>query len=235
MTAGRDRRLRIRDALSGRRSHNRPVLSELCSACVEILAVTGAGITLMASDGMQASTGASDPRVERLQEFEFTLGQGPSDDTYAEGLPVFETDLVRAPPTRWAAYSAHARDAGLHALFSFPLQIGAARLGVLVLYQDHPGTLPDETSADAFVIADVITRTILDMHAGVPEELLMTMLNDEGAYRGPVHQASGMISVQLHISVGDALARLRARAFALDRPIGDLAADVVARRLRLDE
>ena len=44
-----------------------------------------------------------------------------------------------------------------------------------------------------------------------------------------------MVSVQLGVGVGEALARLRARAFAIDRPIAEMAADVVAHRLRLDD
>jgi hypothetical protein len=115
------------------------------------------------------------------------------------------------------------------------LQIGAARLGGLSLFQDHPGNLTDDTYADALDVADVVTRTILARHAGLPEELLTAVLSDEGAYRAEVHQASGMISVQLGIGVGDALARLQARAFALDRSISAVAAEVVARRLRFDE
>ena len=49
-----------------------------------------------------------------------------------------------------------------------------------------------------------------------------------------VHQASGMVAVQLHVSVGQALIRLKAYAFGNDRPLADVAADVVARRLRFD-
>jgi len=235
MTTGQERWLRVTAALSGHRDNHRPVLSELCSVCVETLMVTGAGITLMGSDDTQASMGASDPLVERLEELEFTLGQGPCGDAYRQATPVFETDLLQNPPAAWPAFASYAVEVGLHAVFAFPLQIGAARLGVLALYQRRPGALGDATSADAFVMADVITRTILDMHAGVPEESLMNMMCEEGAYQAEVHQASGMISVQLDVSVGEALALLRARAFALDRRIGDVAADVVARRMRFEE
>jgi hypothetical protein len=41
-----------------------------------------------------------------------------------------------------------------------------------------------------------------------------------------------MVSVQLSVSVAEALTRLRGRAFAEDRPLADLAADIVDRRLR---
>jgi hypothetical protein len=44
-----------------------------------------------------------------------------------------------------------------------------------------------------------------------------------------------MISVQLNVSLADALVRLRAHAYAQDRPIAEVAGDVVARRLRFQD
>ena len=44
-----------------------------------------------------------------------------------------------------------------------------------------------------------------------------------------------MISAQLGVSLAEALVRLRARAFAEDRLVAEVAADVVARRLRFGE
>ncbi len=43
-----------------------------------------------------------------------------------------------------------------------------------------------------------------------------------------------MVTVQIGVTVTDALARLRAYAYAHDRRLADVATDVVARRLRLD-
>ena len=48
-----------------------------------------------------------------------------------------------------------------------------------------------------------------------------------------LYQAQGMVMVQLGVSLGEAMSRLRAHAFAENRPLGDVAADVVARRLAL--
>ena len=50
--------------------------------------------------------------------------------------------------------------------------------------------------------------------------------------QAPVHQAAGMVSVQLEVSIADGMARLRAYAFAQDRGLGQVADDVVLRRLR---
>jgi len=188
----------------------------------------------MAGGGVQVTMCASDPTVRRLAELEFTLGNGPAADAYESGIPVVEVDLVNDPPARWSAFAGPTVDSGIKAVFAFPLRLGAARLGALILYQAHLGAMNDDNYADALVAAEVITRAVLTMQAGMPEEALPAEMADGTALHAEVHQASGMVSVQLDIGVGDALARLRARAFALDRPIVDVAADVVGRRMRFD-
>jgi len=49
-----------------------------------------------------------------------------------------------------------------------------------------------------------------------------------------VHQAAGMVAAQLEVSIRQALVRLRGYAFGNDRPLTDVAKDVVARKLRFD-
>jgi hypothetical protein len=58
--------------------------------------------------------------------------------------------------------------------------------------------------------------------------------DDPTAHQAQVHQATGMILAQLGISAEAAFARLRAYAFAHDRRLGDVARDVVGRRLRFE-
>jgi hypothetical protein len=227
---GDERWMRIAGALAPRSQCGQFV--GLCSACAETLSVAGAGITLMAGAGAQVSMCASNATVSQLAELELTLGCGPAADAYQRGVPVFETDLVEHPPAHWAPFAGPAVELGARAVFAFPLRVGAARLGALVLHQAQPGSLGDDTYADGLVAADVITNAILAAQAGTADDALTAELT---SYHAEIHQAAGMVSVQLDVGVGEALARLRARAFALSRPIADLAADVVARRLRLDD
>jgi len=53
-------------------------------------------------------------------------------------------------------------------------------------------------------------------------------------HRVEIDQATGMLTVQLGVGASEAYARLRAYAYARDRRLGDVAGDIVARRLRLD-
>lgn len=234
MTMGQRRWWRIVSALSGRFDDG-DAMSGLCSACAETLSVAGAGLTIMADSGVQVPMCGSDATAGRLGELEFTLGNGPAFDAHERGVTVVEADLVRRPPTRWAGYVGAAVDAGICAIFAFPLRLGAARLGALTLYQAHPGRLADDVYTDAHVAAEVVTRAVLARQGGLGGETLTADLSAGAALQAEVHQAAGMVSVQLGVGVVDALARLRARAFAADRPLGEVAGDVVARRLRFDE
>ena len=112
--------------------------------------------------------------------------------------------------------------------------MGSTRLGALDLYTDRPGDLRPEQFSDAVAMADIAAHAILDLQADAAPGALASELDRGANLRSVVHQASGMVSVQLDVPVDDALARLRAHAFAVGRPIHDVAQDVVRRKLRLE-
>jgi len=205
----------------------------MCSAGADLLGAGGVGVFVMA-EGVRGATFASNPLAANLEELQFTLGAGPGVDAYTDGIPIRECDLDMATE-RWPGFCGSAVAAGARAAFAFPLRLGAARLGALSVYQSGPGPLDDEVYADALVLADVVTRGLLAAHATVPAGSSAVGLGDDGTFDARVHQASGMVSVQLEVGVGEALVRLRARAFADSTPLTAVAADVVARRLRFDD
>ncbi|MBK5330503.1 MAG: ANTAR domain-containing protein, partial [Ilumatobacteraceae bacterium] len=81
----------------------------------------------------------------------------------------------------------------------------------------------------------LLTETVLSLQDAAPRGELAGGLEDIVAYRAEIHQASGMVSVQLQIPATEALVRIRARAFAIGSPVSAIAADIVARRLRLSD
>jgi len=90
----------------------------------------------------------------------------------------------------------------------------------------------------AFAVPPAPRRAAGENLAIDPERLLQILTTLElealGAGRAEVHQAAGMVSVQLSVSVAEARLRLRERAFAESRPLASLAADVVGRRVRFE-
>jgi GAF domain/ANTAR domain len=208
--------------------------TRLCDLSVDVTGMSGAGIMLISNNASQGSVCTTNQVSALIEDLQYTLGEGPCVDAYRQQEPVLEPDLASAPTERWLAFTPPAVAAGVRAVFGFPIQIGAARLGALNLYRDTPGPLSADQHADALVLAGVAARAVLTLQAGAPAGELADGLADGGNFRLVVHQASGMVSAQLDIDVAEALVRLRAYAFANNRPLTDVAIDVVNRRLRFD-
>jgi hypothetical protein len=209
--------------------------ARLCEVCADVSRMSGAGIMLMTGDVQQGSVCSSNAVSNLIEELQYTLGEGPCVDAHSENRPVSEPDLADAGATRWLAFTPAAVAAGARAVFGFPLQVGGVRLGALNLYRDQPGPMSNDQHADSLVLADVVAQAVLAMQARALPGALGAELEGGANFRFVVHQASGMVAVQLGVSVGEALIRLRAYAFANDRLVADVAEEIVARKLRLDD
>ena len=229
-----DRRLRILTRLSAGADADLGA-ERLCHVCAEVTAVSGAGIMLLSDDVSPGSLWTSNEVSARVEELQYTLGEGPCLDAYHQDRPVLEPDLADPATARWFGFAAAAVEAGVRAVFGFPVQVGSVRLGALNLYCHRPGPLSDNQHADALVMADVAAHAVLVMQSGAPPGALAAELEAGAAHQHTVHQASGMVSAQLDVSVGQALIRLRGHAFGHDRRLVAVAEDVVSRRLRFDE
>lgn len=207
----------------------------LCSVAREVTDMTGAGLMLMAGDLPGGSACTSNRVSSLLEDLQFELGEGPCIDAFHADRPVLEANLLHPVEARWPAFSGPAIDAGVRAVFSFPLRCGEARLGALNLYRDAPGPLTTDQHADALVLGDVLSRAILLMQAGAPPGRIATELEVGADLHAVVHQATGMVAAQLGVGVGQALVRLRAHAFGNDLPLLEVADAVVARTLRFSD
>jgi hypothetical protein len=204
----------------------------LCHVAAEALGMSGAGIMVFDGDVPRGSVCTTNPVSALIEDLQYTLGEGPCVDAHTFGEPVAEADLAGANTSRWPAFCPPAIGGGARAVFGFPVRIGAVRLGALNLYRDQPGTLSDDQHADALVMADVAARAILSLQAGAPPGGFAAELEAGADFHLVVHQAAGMVSVQLDVNVTVALLRLRAHAFATETPLAEVAQDVVDRRLR---
>lgn len=207
----------------------------LCQVCAEVTEVSGAGIMLMSGDVARGSVCSTNEVSAAIEQLQYDLGEGPCVDAYHLDRSVLEPDLADPAAPRWLAFTGPALEAGVRAVFGFPLQVGAVRLGALNLYRDRPGPLGDEQHADALVMADVAAQALLVLQANAPPGGLAAELEAGADFQYVVHQASGMVSAQLGVSVGQALVRLRAYAFGNDRSLTEVAKDVVERTLHFDE
>lgn len=207
-------------------------VAHACIACARSVGAFGAGLSMSRGDGLREPLFTTGPRSEEVSELQFTIGEGPCLDALTRNETVMVADLSSASSRRrWPGFSPAAARLGVGGLFSIPIRAGAARLGVLDLYRDRPGPLTADELADVLAYADALLLLTLDQRAGISQGMNAFLDTEFTERRAEVHQATGMISVQLGVGVGEALALLRAHAYAHDRRLADVSADVVARRL----
>jgi GAF domain len=208
-------------------------VQRLCSLCVQATGVAGAALSV-ANDGTRSTVCATDDLSDRIEELQDTIGEGPSIEALRTGDSVLMSDLA-ASDGRWPGFTPAASEAGVRGLFVFPLRMGAARLGVLALYRTDVGQLSDDQFRDAWVLAEAATVLLmLTSPDGEPAEASDWVLGDRSRFRPEVHQAVGATMVHLDVGPRDAFARICAYAFATNTPIGVVAAQIVARKLRLE-
>ena len=209
----------------------------IAELCVEMLDVSGAGISLVSDTGNRGVVCATDDVSRRIEELQITLGEGPCIDTIHTGTPVLVADLHDRDDIavwRWPTFLAAAADAGVRAVFAFPLRIGAIGLGALDMYRARPGSLDDDQLYAALLGAEAASLALLGLEMS-PEGSLADPSGFAAGYLAQVHQAAGMIMVQLDVTIEQAFLLLRARAFSSARPLHDVAVDVVERRIRFSQ
>ncbi|MFF5449434.1 ANTAR domain-containing protein [Streptomyces sp. NPDC012888] len=221
------------DAVSGVAGSEVPAM--LCRACVDLLDVTGASVSLAGDQDARALWWSSDEVAGRLAETQYTLDDGPCQSAVALAAPVLAADLTGGPDARrWPVFAQQAVELGVRAVFSLPLGGSGLAIGTLDLYRDSPGPLSERDQSFAFPAADAITTALLALQAqeepdgGQPASWLDKAETDHEE----VHQATGMIMVHLGVDPQQALARLRAHAFAHGRTVSEAALDVIAGRIR---
>lgn len=207
------------------------LLERLLAAGADILDVDGAVVAVVGDGDHRGALATTDAHYGAIDELQFEHGQGPCVDADRAMKPVLEPDLELAVG-QWPAFAPAAMALGVRAVFSFPLRVGATRLGILNLYRARPGPLVGEDVRDTVSLATIASHLLLEMEADlrpgdVPDRLLEVI-----DHRAHVHQATGMIAAQLGVDTATALSRLRAHAWSHDRTIDAAAQDVVERRLR---
>ena len=208
--------------------------ARLCAVCPQITGMTGAGVMLMSGDVPRGSLCTTDEVSQLIEDLQYTLGEGPCIDAYQQDQVVAEPDLADPVGRRWFAFTPPALEAGVRAVFGFPLRVGTVRLGALNLYRDGSGPLSDDQHADALVMAGVTARWVLEAQAGASPGAVASELEAGADFHFAVHNAAGMVSVQAGISLTEALILLRAFAFSHDRLLAEVAQDVIDRKLRLE-
>lgn len=204
----------------------------LCAAACAVLEADAAALCLTGPLD-HVVIGVDPGAIAALAERPSEDGEGPCVDAARSDQVVAGDDLTSTGVVPWPDFSAAAAELGFRSLWSWPLQIGAIRLGALTVFLTRARPLDDATLRRGSSFALAATELVLLTNDPASPSSVAAAFEGSIERRAVVHQASGMISAQLDVSLGDALSVLRARAWADGRSMTELARDVVARRQRM--
>ncbi|MBL7489773.1 GAF and ANTAR domain-containing protein [Frankia sp. AgB1.9] len=171
----------------------------------------------------RAASAASDATAATLDRLQARVGEGPWWDAVRSGRPVLLSDLGGPVGRRWPTLGAAAAPTGVRGIFALPMMLGLARLGALELFRFVPGPLTAATLADALNATQAAALLAAQTLPDDPAPAQMGALRP----RIEVHRAVGIVMVERRVGAVEALARLRADAFARGLTVSDLANRIV--------
>lgn len=209
-------------------------LHGVCRVAARIVPAHAVALSLMTDSGPTGIVAALDHTSHAVEELQFVLGEGPCWEAFQTRAPVLVPDVRGQATRRWPAYCPAVEAYGFRSAFAFPLRVGSAPLGVLDVYREQPGELGDVAFADSLALASLAAETLLEGQGAAPGDGAPSGVERALESGFPVYQAQGMVMVQLGVPLGEAMARLRAYAFAHERTLESVARDIVARELKFE-
>jgi hypothetical protein len=208
-------------------------LGWLCASAVQLTGVSCCGVTMVAAGSQSVTAHASDERARAVEDLQHTLGEGPGVAASESGAAAFVPDLENLGDLsfeRWPTFAKEAVDLGVQAAFAFPLLLGTSSVGALSLYRTECGSLSEEGVQHGWVTAEAVALTLAGSGSGSGSTAPPT-IDQMDPMR--VHQAAGMVMVQLGVPIDLALLRMRAAAYSEGLSVDELAEAIVQRRRRL--
>ena len=212
----------------------------LARACVQVLPVAGAGLSLLNHD-FRVPVGASDEPASIAERLQFTQGEGPCLDAARKSRIVIagEADIERQWPLFAADFFAQTPYRGA---LCMPLRLSPETVGALDLFVTDPDDLVKISLTDAVAVSDqimdalIIAQAITGTTGAFSEEPEPVWLQS-GAVRDRtnVWVAMGILMTRLKTTAPDALAVLRGYSYSHGAVLDDVARDLVTGELDVEQ
>lgn len=202
------------------------------TAVADVSGSRSVAVVLYESRTAEPIVAAADRTARAAHDLEYLIGEGPANELMAGGAPLSIGGEELS--TRWPYYGPALAELGVRSLTAAPLAVSGARFGTVTVYGTGRAARPDavtglEAVAAALTDTAILPAALLGEHDAAPSHPLF----DDLDFRVLVHQAAGMLAVRNACSVSDALALIRAHAFAEARTAEAVAADIVDGSLAL--
>lgn len=222
-----------------RTAHPELLPVRLARACVQLLPVEAAGLSLM-SDAFRVPLGASNETATVAERLQFTQGEGPCLDAASTGQlsvsgpgdleqrwPSFARELFTRTPYR--------------SIICLPLALEPDTRVALDLYVEDPVQVESLNLAELSVIGDQIIETLRVARAITGSVRLRQEETEPAWMHGPAAEGRlnvwvgiGMLMTRMGLAAPDALDVLRAYAYSHDTDVDSVAAQLMAGSLQVD-
>lgn len=167
------------------------ILDHLVSRIVDIMPIDAAGVTLISPATRPHMIAGSDQSAILYEHLQTILGEGPCVAAYESDVPITMPSL--AEDDRFPRFVEQAIDAGLGAVFTFPLRNDDRRLGALDLYRRTAGALDAKDIETAKTLADVATAYLLNAEARTAKTQFVANVSHE--LRTPMTSIAGFVEL----------------------------------------
>ncbi|MCR1785269.1 ANTAR domain-containing protein [Nocardioides carbamazepini] len=209
------------------RDPGQPLSARMCAAYRDLAGAGAAALTVDYARANRVTLCTTSEVARRLEDLQDVLGEGPGHSAARSG----QIEVCAVPgssSSRWSIFVEASQDvvdaATIHAV---PMHPEREVLGVITLYDDRSDHRRLTLGRDQLQFLANVVGAALIGEAGDTA----SFNSGPWASRAQVHQATGMVVAQLHISPDDALAVLRAHAYGQQATLSEIAAAVVERRL----
>ena len=198
----------------------------LCVTAASMPEIRGMAVSGYDRDGFPYLLAVTDEETRRVEALHQLAGEGPAVEAYRSKAPVM-VGRLSDEHARWPGYVAAAADSGASRLCALPVLLHGLALGSATLYLTEQAPRRWALVNGTFLASIASTALLTDLDAV-----------EDGSYPWDagddrIQMASGMVSVQLGVTVDEALAVIRAFAFSNARELAQVADAVVDGSLRL--
>ncbi|MFD3516373.1 GAF and ANTAR domain-containing protein [Streptomyces sp. NPDC058657] len=203
-------------------------------ACLGDVGADGVGVSVITAGQIRTVAHASDERSLRLEDAQLVAGEGPCTEAYLQRR-IVEVDVATSAG-KWPVFLRTAGDLGIRRVVAVPLVVGEGiPVGAMDVYHTAHTPLGEGERGKLEAYARILGLFVVDAHPALIGWEQAAPERGPVGYPPVVHQAAGSAAEASDVTVAEALARMRAHAFSQQQLLRDVAHDILAGRLRLEE
>jgi GAF domain-containing protein len=198
----------------------------LLADCLGLLGADTAGVLVRAGDHGLDLLAATSHKTQELELYQAQLHDGPCVESIETGTTVGasgEGDLDR----RWPEFGRAMSAAGFTAVHACPMRWHGRVLGGLNLFWATTRTLTQEEHALAQAFADIATLALMQSPTADDAATITTRLRAALRGRVVIERAKGVLAHTEQIEMDEAFALLVTRSEEADRPLSEIAQQIL--------